>query len=202
MKAEITEIFKDPIYKSNLNRPFSNKEKLTFKNCSKNLVLNIGNNTSKNKFILNEKPLLKLKKELEIHLNNFIKDILRYKDISIYITQSWLNITEKNQYHHPHSHPNSFLSGVLYIEADSKIDSIIFQKIDFKTFEPEPYEYNPYNAKAWEIMVGSGDVVIFSSHLTHKVKYKNDDNKRISLAFNSFLKGKIGSVNNLSELKL
>jgi hypothetical protein len=35
--------------------------------------------------------------------------------VTPYITQSWLNYTETNQYHHKHEHPNSLVSGVFYV---------------------------------------------------------------------------------------
>jgi hypothetical protein len=41
-------------------------------------------------------------------------------NIELYITQSWLNYTEENQYHHRHEHPNSVVSGVLYFDSDKK----------------------------------------------------------------------------------
>ncbi len=47
-------------------------------------------------------------------------------NITPYITQSWLNYTETNQYHHKHQHPNSLVSGVFYINCDDKFDKIKF----------------------------------------------------------------------------
>ena len=49
----------------------------------------------------------------------------KLKTIEIYITISWINYTETNQYHHAHSHPNSVISGVYYIETDES-DTITF----------------------------------------------------------------------------
>ena len=49
------------------------------------------------------------------------------ENIKIYITQSWLNYTNFKQYHHAHSHNNSFVSGVFYLKADKNFDFISFK---------------------------------------------------------------------------
>jgi hypothetical protein len=49
-----------------------------------------------------------------------------------YITQSWANYTKKNQYHHTHEHPNSFISGVLYINANEAHDKITMHKKSYQ----------------------------------------------------------------------
>jgi len=43
---------------------------------------------------------------------------------------------------------------------------------------------------------------LFPSGLTHMVETKEDDNTRISIAFNTFLKGYIGSDESLTGLNL
>ena len=51
--------------------------------------------------------------------------------IHLKITQSWINFTKKGEYHHPHAHPNSLISGVFYVEADK--DKAESNKADIKT---------------------------------------------------------------------
>ena len=43
---------------------------------------------------------------------------------------------------------------------------------------------------------------MFPSSTTHQVETKQGDNTRISLAFNTFYKGSVGSNKNLTELIL
>jgi hypothetical protein len=45
-------------------------------------------------------------------------------------------------------------------------------------------------------------IVLFPSYLVHSVKTKDDDSERVSLAFNVYLKGKIGSYHSITELVL
>ena len=47
-----------------------------------------------------------------------------------------------------------------------------------------------------------GSVLLFPSHLVHGVDGKKGKNLRISLAFNVFFKGCIGSKDDLTELVL
>ena len=69
-------------------------------------------------------------------------------------------------------------------------------------FNFETNEYNTWNSLTWWIPVKSGDILLFPSYLNHSVETKQDNNLRISLAFNTFVKGNIGSREGLSELNL
>ena len=59
-------------------------------------------------------------------MQDYFNKVLCAKNVKPYITQSWLNYTRANQFHHRHEHPNSFVSGVLYINADKATDRINF----------------------------------------------------------------------------
>mgnify|MGYP003144336835 FL=1 len=74
----------------------------------------------------------------------------------------------------------------------------------YKQIAPEINEkkYNPYNSGSWFFSVETGKIVIFPSSTTHQVDNKKGSNTRISLAFNTFLKGKIGPNEELAELIL
>ena len=90
------------------------------------LVKNEGNVTSANNYILNEPEFKDLKDILTKHINDYISNIYKPKyKATGYITQSWLNYTKKGEFHHIHQHPNSFVSGVLYINAIKDKDKIL-----------------------------------------------------------------------------
>ncbi len=164
---------------------------------------NIGNTTSKDRKILKSKELTELREFVEDSMLEYFKSIHAPKfDVSLYLTQSWANYTQKGQFHHKHAHPNSIVSGVFYPQADKAIDRIYFYKNDYEQIEVPVAEYNPYNSKSWWFEVGAGDLILFPSGLTHMVETKEDDNTRISIAFNTFVKGYIGSDENLTGLNL
>jgi predicted 2-oxoglutarate/Fe(II)-dependent dioxygenase YbiX len=57
-----------------------------------------------------------------------------------------------------------------------------------------------YNSDTWWLGVKTYDIVLFPSNLTHSVDSVTSDETRISLAFNSFIKGVLGDKAELSEL--
>ena len=122
--------------------------------------------------------------------------------IEFYITQSWLNYTKKGQFHHSHSHANSILSGVLYIDACEGTDKIYFEKATYKQISIPTENFNAYNSDAWWFPIKTGDLIIFPSDTTHKVETKDGDNVRTSLAFNVFIRGYLGQEEQLTALHL
>ena len=203
IEANINGIFPTPIYISKLNRELTSLE-LKFVNTNKKeFYKNDGNITSKNNYILNEKPFANIKKELDLRVKDYFEKVISPTDaITPYITQSWLNYTETNQFHHKHAHPNSLVSGVFYINCDNKFDKIKFFNDSYKTIKPEIKDWNIWNSESWWFSVKTGDVILFPSSLTHMVETKEGTNIRISLAFNVFIKGTVGNNKNLTELIL
>jgi uncharacterized protein (TIGR02466 family) len=197
-------LFPTPVYISRLNRKLT-KEELLFINKTKlDVYKNLSNTTSNDSYILNQKVFNLLKEDLYLRVQYYFKKILLYYDAVIpYITQSWLNYTEKDQHHHEHTHANSLVSGVLYINSDEKFDKIKFLKKDsYQTIKPEIKDWNLYNSDSWSFPVKTGDIILFPSSLNHMVDVKQGTNTRISLAFNTFIKGNLGQKNQLNELIL
>tara|TARA_R110000744_G_scaffold333068_2_gene438453 strand:+ start:489 stop:1100 length:612 start_codon:yes stop_codon:yes gene_type:complete len=203
MKPTIHGLFSTPIYISKLERKFTDKENKFISESKIKVNKNLGNTTTNNNYILNTKPFNNLKKELdEIVKDYFDKVISSSNNIESYITQSWLNYTETNQYHHKHAHPNSIVSGIIYINADKKNDKIKFFKDNHSIIKPEIKDYNIWNSETWWFEVETGEIILFPSSLEHMVETKQGTNTRISLSFNTFVKGKIGSKKQLTELIL
>ena len=205
IESTINSIFPTPIYMSKLNRTLTPLElKFVDKHKQKNnFYKNEGNITSNNNYILNEKPFANIKKELDLIVKDYFEKVISpTNNITPYITQSWLNYTETNQYHHKHAHPNSLVSGVFYINCHEEHDKIKFFNDNYKTIRLEAKDWNLWNSETWWFPVKTGDVILFPSSLNHMVETKEGDNTRISLAFNVFIKGTIGNNKNLTELIL
>jgi len=199
----ILSIFPTPVYKSTLKN-LSKKELLFVDKNKLNTHNNEGNITSNNSYILNEKEFKSLKKDITIKVEDYFdKIICPAGNITPYITQSWLNYTEKNQFHHRHTHPNSLVSGVFYINSNDEFDKIKFFKDNLhSTIKFETKNWNLWNSETWWLPVTTGDLILFPSSLTHMVETKEGDNTRVSLAFNVFVKGKLGDDYKLTELIL
>jgi uncharacterized protein (TIGR02466 family) len=195
-------IFPTPITFTSLERKFTPEELAIFENAGKTMVNNAGNMTSADNYLLDKPGLENLKAFVLSAVQHYMdKVIVADKEkVTPYITQSWLNYTEAGQHHHKHAHPNSFLSGVLYIDADEKHDKIYFYNDGYKQIKIPPKEWNLFNSESWFFNVKTYQIVVFQSHLSHMVEAKAGDNRRCSLAFNTFLRGKIGQQSELTEL--
>ena len=194
IESNINGIFPTPIYISKLNRELTNKELSFIDKTKSDCNKNEGNITSNDNYILNNKAFKDLKTDLDLRVKDyFIKVISPANNITPYITQSWLNYTETNQYHHKHAHPNSLVSGVFYINCHEEHDKIKFFNDNYKTIKLEVKDWNLYNSESWWFHVKTGDIILFPSSLTHMVETKEGTNTRISLAFNVFIKGTIGN---------
>ena len=202
IQPSIHGIFPTPVYIADLNRKLIGKENKFIQKTKLDVYNNEGNTTSNDTYILNNKNFNKLKKELEVMVQDYFNKVLSAKNVSPYITQSWLNYTEKNQFHHKHKPPNSIVSGVFYIDADKNHDKIYFYNNKHPVIVPEVNEFNTFNSESWFFPVKTGQVFLFPSWLEHMVDTKKGDNTRISLAFNVFVKGRLGGNKTLTELKL
>jgi uncharacterized protein (TIGR02466 family) len=203
IESNINGLFPTPIYTSKLNRELTSKE-LSFIDKNKlDVYKNEGNTTSNDNYILNNKAFKDLKTDLDLRVKDYFdKIICPANNITPYITQSWLNYTETNQYHHKHTHPNSLVSGVFYINCHEEHDKIKFFNESYKIIKFEIKEWNIWNSESWWFSVKTGDIILFPSSLTHMVETKQGTNTRISLAFNVFIKGTVGKNKELTELVL
>ena len=204
VKTTIDNLFPTPIYRSNINRKFT-KQELQFvneqkKHCSKN----VGNINTQDNYILNRKEFKNIKKFLDTACQDYLEKIISPKNnVKLYITQSWLNYTEENQYHHTHAHPNSIISGVLYFDCDKKNDKIKFTNPKmYQQLKPEIKNFNLWNSETWWFPLENGQLIMFPSSTIHQVETKKGTNTRISLAFNTFYKGILGLNSDLTELIL
>ena len=180
------QIFPEPVYVSTLDRALTKEELRTINKHKKK-----GNITSNDNYVLENKTLKNLKKDLNKKVDDYFdKIICTDNPITPYITQSWINYTEPNQFHHRHSHSNSHISGVFYVSADKKIDSIKFYKaLPYEAIRPNIDKYNIFNSTSWKFPVETGNVFLFRSSLEHGVDRKKGTMTRISLSFNVFFKG-------------
>jgi len=201
----INNIFPTPIYLTKIDRGFTKQELQFVKEQKKHCLNNAGNINTKDNYILNRKQFKNIKKFLDKCCKDYLDTIICPKNnIELYITQSWLNYTEANQYHHQHSHPNSVVSGVFYFDSDIEKDKILFTKGGYQQIRPQTdkEKFNLWNSETWFFPVETGQLIMFPSSTTHQVETKQGNNTRISLAFNTFYKGSVGSNFDLTELIL
>lgn len=200
-KAQIIGIFPTPIYISSVNREFSKEENLFFNNFYEKTIDNVGNKITDYTYVLEDELMINLKNILLSCLNDYYNKIIdSTNNISSYITTSWLNFTKSGEYHHKHRHSNSLVSGVLYINTDQSYDKICFHNDTFYKLINLNIKDTSFGTENIYIPVKTGDILLFPSDLSHSVQHKEGNNLRISLSFNTFIKGTFGIGS--SELKL
>ena len=164
---------------------------------------NDGNTTSVNNTLFESAEIAEIARFCQESVDEYIKEVYAPKnDVEVYITQSWANYTQKGQWHHKHDHPNSFISGVFYVQAQKDIDRIFFYKNGYQQIKLPTDNYNLYNSESWWLGVETGQLILFPSHLTHMVQTVQTDETRISISFNTFLKGYVGDDVTLTGLHL
>jgi len=200
----IQPIFPTPLYISKIKRKLT-QEELNYINEEKKLSLcNFENRYSDNSDVLRHSSMQNLHDEIMVKVQEYFDNVIATTDkVKPYIVSSWLNWTEPNQKHHEHLHSNSLISGVYYVNCFENVDSITFLKdeksqIKFANFK----ELHRFNSETWTIPVSTGNLIMFPSFLKHKVEIHEGKHTRISLAFNVFVKGKIGSKKKLTYLEI
>jgi uncharacterized protein (TIGR02466 family) len=200
MNYEANIIFATPLLYAHLDRDVTKSEIEAIKNLEYTQIAS--NSVSKNKYILEMSEFKELKTFFQGALNFYVKEIIKGAEPEIYITQSWATKTIKNESHHKHSHPNSFLSGAFYVEIETE-DNITFYRRD-RAFplSIDPIEFNVFNSDSWKSNIKKGQLIIFPSNLEHATPFKKENNSRISISFNTFIKGAIGTEDNVTKLYL
>lgn len=196
----INSLFPEPVGVFSIGRALKQNETECIDSKLKTLSKNVGNNFSEDTFVLDSTELIDLKVFFLDSLNEFTTSIYG-KQINLKITQSWLNLSTEKEYHHPHSHPNSFLSGVFFTKSDES-DKIQFIKSNVdKSFETHIETFNPWNSERWWLPATEGNLVLFKSTQYHEVP-PTTSQKRISLSFNTFFDQNMGNPQKLTFLPL
>jgi uncharacterized protein (TIGR02466 family) len=91
---------------------------------------------------------------------------------------------------------------VFYVNAKPKEDMIKFYKERSAIFDIKSEQPNNYNSQDVAILVETGDLVLFPSSFVHEVPPTTSEETRISIAFNTFIRGYIGDEQSSTALYL
>ena len=184
-----------------LNRSFTEEELTHARN--QPVAKNKGNSISVNHNVLVDSNLESVRDFIDSSLERYVQEIYNpLHPVKLRITESWLNYTSTNEHHHPHAHPNSFISGVFYFQSDKDLDKIYFAPNKYNQLEIEAKEWNLFNSKTWWLSADAGKLILFPSSLPHYVDTVTSDTTRISLSFNTFPVGELGDTNKSTRLVL
>lgn len=159
---------------------------------------------STDKTILTNDALKDLHSLLMIKVYEFTRSILAIdKKIDWQITTSWAVRHKPNDIAVNHFHTNSIFSGVLFLAIPPNSGILRFRKHPTQpmvttstiTLDLEPNNgLNMANMQHWDVYCKPGKLVMFPSHLYHSVTKNASEQDRLTLAFNLWPKGTLGSA--------
>lgn len=126
-----------------------------------------------------------LKSHVLTHMHKVLTDLEVYPLYSfVDLDESWFNYSKKGMYQEFHMHPGADWSGVFYVEANDTSGNIQFTTPapahnfhDVTHRSPVIFPQVAYTPKA-------GRMVMFPSYLEHMVMANQNEEERISIAFN------------------
>lgn len=200
----IIPLFSFPVMVCSKNYEFSDAEKEYIMQLT--MTDNIGNLMSRNDRILESEELSNLKAFIDSQILVYKDQVLRMKaENEIYITQSWANKAKTNEFHQMHKHPNSILSGVLFFtgkEGDGLPPIKFHRSHDLFPLNFEYEELNEFNTGARWFEPVEGRLVIFPSVVEHDVEKNTSPIERITLSFNTFVRGSLGGEAQLTQVDI
>jgi len=188
MNYELLPLFSKPILKTQIQIDAIDLSSIKW-------AKNYQNWISESQDILNFEPFKQLADKVGRIVADYFYGIMQVSEATeIYITESWLNKTEKGQSHHRHWHSNSILSGIVNLAGDDNSGHLRMITSQYDTLEFEVVDASVYNSKNWSFPPTVGNIVIFPSNVEHLVEPYYGEEPRITLSFNTFVKGKINSL--------
>ena len=201
-------LFSTPVVVTNIGRDFTESElQLFFKDILIEKVEGeitqgtqrvMSNHGSKDRFLFDTlaEELKDIKKFCEHQLKNYLEEIEGADTnlAGLRITQSWLNKTKPQEFHHSHFHRNSYISAVLYICCLPN-DHINFEN-PYRSYDNMLFpkkKTTEWNVSGVSVNVTEGDLIVFPSWVKHSVSMNETKNReRISLGVNTFPIGEMG----------
>lgn len=200
---DVQPLFAIPYFRTSLKSAISPEQVSFIKNLK--MVNNQQNLISENLYIFEEPELKSIKDAVQEALDIYAKEVMGIEQ-KLYVTQSWSLVNQPGVGMHTHSHSNSIVSGSLYFaQLPSPVSRMIFDKhTTYRRLEINPVKerQNVFNTPINVVTPQSHDLLLFPSELNHMVEPNMSSQPRYSIAFNCFIKGKLGHYRDVSELIL
>ena len=135
-------------------------------------------------------------------INRTITDYFRALGMSYQIDwtlHGWANINRLGDYHDPHNHPHSYLSGTYYVQVptdraplrtrqDVRPGCITFYDPRGPAVNMNAIRNDPYIEPEYTVQPEPGQILLWPAFLTHFVHPNLSETPRISISFNVMLK--------------
>lgn len=200
---DIQPLFATPYFRAEVGHAISEDQVKFIKNLK--MIKNRDNYISENLYIFNEPELKSIADVIQEALDTYAEKVMGISQ-KLYVTQSWSLMNDTNVGMHAHAHSNSLVSGSLYYcELPEPGSRLIFDR--HATYQrlqllPQSGKANFYNTPTNMIVPKSKEVLLFPSDVNHAVEPNLSNTPRRAIAFNCFVKGKLGDFRDVTELHL
>ena len=192
----INNIFATPIYDSTID----NKICSEYTEQILNLIKDSNNISKKARWSVATKDNINKLKSFEPlcniineHVTAYCEEGIGVRKELLHLSCMWSNVQLNGCYHPVHDHPNSFISGVLYLQVpedceDGEKGEIFFvdPRVQKRMYNPEYFKRTEMSERGIWIKPKSGTIILFPSWLEHGTEYffSKEEKNRISLSFN------------------
>lgn len=196
-------LFAEPYFVTNIADAISPEQVKKLK--AEKMLTNQVNQISEELYLFERPDFASIKDAVQEALDTFAREVMGISQ-KLSVTQSWTLINPPGVGMHGHTHSNSLVSGSLYYtDMPNPPGKMIFERFNqYRQIElmVGDDKTNIYNAPRNAVVPKKGDLVLFSSAIQHYVEPNNSKENRYSIAFNTFVRGKIGSFRDVSELEI
>lgn len=198
---DIQPLFATPYMRANVGHAINDKQVAYIHSLP--MVLNRDNYISEDLYIFKHPELKSIAEAMEEALDIYATKVMGISQ-KIYVTQSWALMNPPGIGMHAHSHSNSIISGSLYYDdLPEPVSRVVFDRhVMYQQLEINPMreQQNLYNTPVNVITPRSREVILFPSNINHMVEANGSQAPRRVIAFNCFIKGKLGDYRDVSEL--
>ena len=165
-------------------------------NYSESHFKNGAGSTSEGSYLLNHSEMSSLKDKILNSVKEYAHGVMQVgEEVEFYITRSWSTIHKEGDYAFPHSHANSLLSGVMYINVPKDDESLVefmapSNHTLFPLLQPRLKEHNIWNHRIFCFKPETGNIIIFPSNLVHSTTpMTSSTSLRYIVGFDIFVRG-------------
>jgi uncharacterized protein (TIGR02466 family) len=126
----------------------------------------------------------KLQMAVDPHLQQFSKKLGLDTRRSLSMTDCWVNVMPAGVHHGWHIHPQSVISGTVYLKTPQGSAPIKFEDPRLDKLMASPLSRERQNKLWLEVKALEGSVVLFESWMRHEVPINRSKTPRISISFN------------------
>lgn len=202
-KSRLNLLFSVPVITVAESYNLNDEEKDFLTNHEELLHTTGGTSYTKDCYVLDHKTQYSFKKYIMKHVRDFAYNILKMnQNIEIYMTNSWVNYNDQYTTHVRHNHSNSLISGVFYIDGSNFFHTRFCRKENLLNWDFNYTENNIFNTDEINVESEKNHMILFPSTCYHAAPTNVNEERRISLSFNTWIRGNIGSDEMCTKLNL